>query len=69
MKVIEKVSEDFLKFTYDRLDEIDSRKMCVEPWPPTISVSEDDSKQLVSYNESNEWILNDSRYIYVFIFF
>ncbi|XP_056017186.1 uncharacterized protein LOC125670011 isoform X3 [Ostrea edulis] len=46
MKVMEKVSDDFLKFTYNRLKEIDSRRMCVEPWPPTTSVSEDGSKQL-----------------------
>ncbi|XP_062579234.1 uncharacterized protein LOC134241172 [Saccostrea cucullata] len=46
MKVMEKVSEDFLKFTYNRLKEIDSSKMCVEPWPPTKSVSADGSKQL-----------------------
>ncbi|XP_056018429.1 uncharacterized protein LOC130054076 [Ostrea edulis] len=46
MKVMEKVSDDFLKFTYNRLKEIDSRKMCVEPWPPTTSVSADGFKQL-----------------------
>ncbi|XP_056018425.1 uncharacterized protein LOC125672350 isoform X2 [Ostrea edulis] len=46
MKVMEKVSDDFLKFTYNRLKEIDSRKMCVEPWPPTTSISADGFKQI-----------------------
>jgi hypothetical protein len=49
MQVMEKVTEVFLKYTYNRLNEIDSRKMCVEPWPPTTSVSEDGSKQIVSH--------------------
>ncbi|XP_048759383.2 uncharacterized protein LOC125668981 [Ostrea edulis] len=46
MTVMEKVSDDFLKFTYNRLKEIDSRKMCVEPWPPTTSISADGFKQI-----------------------
>ncbi|XP_061187066.1 uncharacterized protein LOC133195224 [Saccostrea echinata] len=40
MKVSEIVSDDFLKFTYNRLKEIDSSKMCVEPWPPATSITQ-----------------------------
>ena len=44
LKVMERVTDDFLKYTYNRLKEIDGRKMCVEPWPPTKSASADGFK-------------------------
>lgn len=44
IKVMERVTDDFLKFTYNKLNEIDSSKMCVEPWPPSKSVSADGFK-------------------------
>ena len=40
----ERVTDDFLKYTYNRLKEIDSKQMCVEPWPPKKSVSSDGTK-------------------------
>lgn len=39
MKVMEKVTDDFLNYTYNKLNQIDSSKMCVEPWPPSKSGS------------------------------
>lgn len=47
--VMEKVTDDFLKFTYNKLNQIDSRKMCVTPWPPLKSVSSTDGYRLVCY--------------------
>ena len=40
----ERVTDDFLKYTYNRLKEIDSKRMCVEPWPPKKSVSSNGNK-------------------------
>ena len=42
--VTERVTDDFLKYTYNRLKEIDSKRMCVEPWPPKKSLSSDGTK-------------------------
>nr|XP_022316810.1 fibroblast growth factor receptor 2-like [Crassostrea virginica] len=44
INVTERVTDDFLKYTYNRLKEIDSKRMCVEPWPPNKSVSSDGTK-------------------------
>ena len=44
INVTERVTDDFLKYTYNRLKEIDSKQMCVEPWPPKKSVSSDGTK-------------------------
>nr|XP_022314944.1 fibroblast growth factor receptor 4-like [Crassostrea virginica] len=44
INVTERVTDDFLKYTYNRLKEIDSKRMCVEPWPPRKSVSSDGTK-------------------------
>ena len=45
----ERVTDDFLKYTYNRLKEIDSKRMCVEPWPPRKSVSSDGTKLVRTY--------------------
>lgn len=47
IEVMERVTDDFLKFTYNKLKDFDSSKMCVEPWPPSKSVSEDGYIKLV----------------------
>lgn len=63
MKVMESVTEDFLKLTYNKLNEIDGRKMCVDPWPPSKSAPTDGSKLVWHFG-----LYNDIRFLVSKIF-
>lgn len=45
---MERVTDDFLKFTYNKLNKINSSKMCVDPWPPS-KIASTDGFKLVCY--------------------